>query len=53
MRSIVEKVEVAVWDMMNADVVNIARQLDSAGCRLSAEVFSKRCRSLGDIRAAA
>jgi hypothetical protein len=42
-----DKVEVAVWDMVNADVVNVARQLDSAGCRLSA------CRSLGDIRAAA
>jgi hypothetical protein len=36
-----DKVEVAVWDMMNVDVVNIARQLDSAGCHL------------GDIRAAA
>jgi hypothetical protein len=35
------KVEVAVWDMVNVDVVNIARQLDSAGCHL------------GDIRAAA
>jgi hypothetical protein len=48
-----DKVEVAVWDMVNVDVVNVARKLDLAGCRLSAEVFSKRCRSLGNIRAAA
>jgi len=29
-----EKVEVAVWDLMNADVVNVARILDWAGCHL-------------------
>jgi hypothetical protein len=36
-----DKLDVAVWDMMNVDVVNVARQLHSAGCHL------------GDIRAAA
>lgn len=36
-----DKVEVAVWDLMNADVVDVGHQLDWAGCHL------------GGIRAAA